>query len=304
MARSEPVIVASGVVLVRETEAGREVCVLHRPRHRDWSLPKGKLEEGEHITAAARRETIEETGCDVVLGPPLTTQHYRADGKPKTVHYWIGRIRPGGPGFAPNREVDRITWLDESAATKRLTYPRDIDLMTAALRARPTSPLIVLRHAQAIRRSRWKKPDDNGRPLAASGNSQAARLIDVLSAFDIRRVTASNAQRCLDTVRPYAKQVTTTVEHEPLLSEIGFEQAPAAALHRMNLLLTDQAPIVVCTHRPVLPELFAHIAKRVGLSPAANELAPSLPPGGFVVLHRTFDDQGRLSITAIDRHVL
>ncbi len=305
MARSEPVIVASGVVLIRDSEVGREVCLVHRPRHRDWSLPKGKLEQGEHITSAARRETVEETGSDVVIGLPLATQQYRADGKPKTVYYWLGTVRPGGPGFSPNREVDKVTWLSPAAASKRLTYPRDIDLVNDALAAPTTSPLIVLRHAQAVRRSRWKKPDDdNGRPLAPSGKSQAKELIDILSSFDIRRVSASDAVRCLDTVRPYARSVAATVEHEPLLSEIGFEEAPVGALHRINSLLIDRAPTVVCTHRPVFPELFAHIAARAGLSPTSDEMDPSLPPGGFVVLHRTFDDQGRMKIVAIDRHTL
>ncbi len=302
MARSEPEIIAAGVVLVRDTDAGREVCVLHRPRRRDWSMPKGKLEPGEHIVTAARRETIEETGCDVALGRPLPTQHYQTEGRAKTVYYWVGTVRLGGPGFSPNREIDKIEWLTPEATAARLTYPRDVDLMMLAVESEPTTPLVVLRHGQAIRRSRWKKSDDNGRPLAPVGVAQADGLVKVLGAFDLRRVAASDAVRCLDTIRPYARSISATVQHEPLLSESGFSESPTAALGRVDALLADHAPTVVCTHRPVLPELFEHLARRAGMSPTAPELNPSLPPGCFVVLHRSFDSAGRMRIVAVDRH--
>ena len=44
---------------------GLEVAVVHRPRYRDWSLPKGKLDAGETWEQAALREVEEETGTAV-----------------------------------------------------------------------------------------------------------------------------------------------------------------------------------------------------------------------------------------------
>ena len=38
------------------------MAVIHRPKYVDWSLPKGKLEEGEGWQEAALREVEEETG--------------------------------------------------------------------------------------------------------------------------------------------------------------------------------------------------------------------------------------------------
>jgi len=66
-------ILAAGAVVLRP---GRDVLLVHRPKYDDWSFPKGKLDRGEHVTAAAVREVQEETGLRVRLGRPLARQHY------------------------------------------------------------------------------------------------------------------------------------------------------------------------------------------------------------------------------------
>ena len=39
---------AAGALLWRETqERTIEIALIHRPRYDDWTLPKGKIEEGE-----------------------------------------------------------------------------------------------------------------------------------------------------------------------------------------------------------------------------------------------------------------
>ncbi|MFM9127621.1 MAG: NUDIX domain-containing protein, partial [Solirubrobacterales bacterium] len=50
-------IEAAGGVILREGL----VCVVHRGRYDDWSLPKGKLDVGESFEEAALREVREET---------------------------------------------------------------------------------------------------------------------------------------------------------------------------------------------------------------------------------------------------
>lgn len=278
MARVTP-IRAAGVVLLRP---GPLVCVLHRPRQDDWSLPKGKLDAGENEVEAARRETIEETGLDVVLGMPLPTQAYKVETRPKTVHYWVGRERSGGPGFTPNREIDDLRWATPEVAIGMLTYPRDGDLVWAAIAAPVTAPLVILRHTDALRRASYRGRVDAERPLTAAGKRHAERLVGILGAFDVRRVYSSDSVRCLDTVRPYAHATQAPIAHEPLLSEEGFTSSQTAAGKRVDQILGDWNPAVLCTHRPVLPDLLDHIADRLGVSAPRGELEP----GAAVVFHR------------------
>ena len=70
-----------------------EVLMVHRPRYKDWSWPKGKTEANEPIICAAIREVEEETSASVILGAPLTTQRYRlGSGQTKEVRYWVGTL--------------------------------------------------------------------------------------------------------------------------------------------------------------------------------------------------------------------
>ncbi len=70
------IIEAAGGVVLR-TEGGEpEVLVVHRVRHEDWSLPKGKLDPGERAEDAAVREVEEETGVRAGLGEELPDVHY------------------------------------------------------------------------------------------------------------------------------------------------------------------------------------------------------------------------------------
>ncbi|MDX6354055.1 MAG: 8-oxo-dGTP diphosphatase [Streptomyces sp.] len=125
---------AAGVVLWRRSpyDGGIEIALIHRPRYDDWSLPKGKLKRGEEFTAAALRETREETGMECVLGAPLPATRYLVEGRPKEVRYWGAEA--GAGTFAVNDEVDRLIWLPPTAARHRLTNDRDRPLVDALLR--------------------------------------------------------------------------------------------------------------------------------------------------------------------------
>jgi len=113
------------------------VLLVHRPRYDDWSLPKGKCEEGEADEACAVREVAEETGLSCGLGPELPSQRYRDHkGRDKLVRYWA--MEAGGSDGALEHEVDEVAWLPLDAARRRLSYARDtevIDALPAALAA-------------------------------------------------------------------------------------------------------------------------------------------------------------------------
>mgnify|MGYP000882364210 FL=1 len=120
---------AAGGVVVREADAGPEVCVVHRPRYGDWSFPKGKLDPGETSEDAALREVHEETGLVCALGAALASARYSdQEGRPKVVRYWLMRV-VSDPGFEPNDECDELRWLPAADAAELLTYERDRELL-------------------------------------------------------------------------------------------------------------------------------------------------------------------------------
>jgi 8-oxo-dGTP pyrophosphatase MutT (NUDIX family) len=129
----EPDIAAAGGVLVRKGARGREVAVIHRPKYMDWSLPKGKLEEGEEWLEAALREVEEETGfrCEPSVELPQVSYLDRK-GRRKLVRYWL--MEPADGGFEPHGEVDELRWLGRDEAEELLTYPHDRELVRKALR--------------------------------------------------------------------------------------------------------------------------------------------------------------------------
>lgn len=115
---------AGGGLIVRGRGKDAEICVVHRPRYDDWSLPKGKLEPGESFEQGALREVEEETGFKCELAEELSPVRYRdKKERRKIVRYW--RMKPLGGKFVPNDEVDEIRWLSPKKALKVLDYPHD-----------------------------------------------------------------------------------------------------------------------------------------------------------------------------------
>ncbi|QGG93961.1 NUDIX hydrolase [Actinomarinicola tropica] len=110
---------AAGAVVWRRSSGGGEVEVLlvHRPRHEDWSLPKGKLDPGESWEDAACREIEEETGVVGALGRELCGAAYTVAEGPKLVRYWLmSVVSDRSAERRPDDEVDEARWcvLDEA----------------------------------------------------------------------------------------------------------------------------------------------------------------------------------------------
>jgi 8-oxo-(d)GTP phosphatase len=298
-------IKAAGAVLYRPAGDGIEVALIHRPRRRDWTFPKGKLESGEHVLMAAVREVTEETGIRPVLGRPLATVRYHVDSGPKRVDYWAARVDdlPDAP-FAPGDEVDRLEWLTPAAARERLTYTHDARLLERLLAPvgdtgppdGDTVPCILLRHASAGRKSAWHA-DDLRRPLDERGTAEAAILADLLGCFGAQRVISSAAERCVGTVRPYAERIGAVVETEPAFTIPAADDDGDAARTRMTELLAKPSPMVICGHRENMPLLLAQARAVLPGFPPDDEWAP--PKAGFWVLQIA---QGRQRLAALEHH--
>ena len=131
MARTA-VIRAAGVVLLREADGQREVLIVHRPGRADWSLPKGKLEQGERAKEAALREVLEETGVRCVLGTRLPNVTYQHEGAPKRVKWWAITVAEDH-GHTPDDEVQEVRWVQVERAREVLSYADDVATLDAAL---------------------------------------------------------------------------------------------------------------------------------------------------------------------------
>ncbi len=117
----EPEIRAGGGLVV--DDRGR-VALVHRPRHADWSLPKGKLDAGESWEEAALREVEEECGLRCALREELAQADYAVDGRRKRVRWWRMEVLED-LGFRPDEEVDELRWLAPSEALELLDYEHD-----------------------------------------------------------------------------------------------------------------------------------------------------------------------------------
>jgi 8-oxo-dGTP diphosphatase len=118
---------AAGGVVVRDGL----VALVHRPRYDDWTLPKGKLDNGESFEEAALREVDEETGLHARLVRELPSVNYEVRGRPKVVRYWLMEVE-SDEGFVANDEVDEVRWLEPAEALALLTYDRDRGVLGAA----------------------------------------------------------------------------------------------------------------------------------------------------------------------------
>ena len=126
-----------GVVL---NEKG-EVLVVSQ-RGNAWSLPKGHIEAGEDAIAAARRETLEESGlADLEFVKPLGEyQRFRIGkggqgedtGQLKTIVMFLfksksANLKPIDP------ENPEARWVPKAEVAKLLTHPRDKDFFVSII---------------------------------------------------------------------------------------------------------------------------------------------------------------------------
>ncbi|MBC6448836.1 NUDIX hydrolase [Actinokineospora xionganensis] len=248
-------ILAAGAVLWRRS-AEVEIAVVHRPRYRDWTLPKGKLDEGESLYAAAVREVAEETGFRCALGRSLGHVSYAVDGVPKTVDYFAARVVDGE--FTANDEVDRLRWLTLPAAAERLTYDHDRSVLAGFAETGPeTATVLLVRHGHAGRRDRWPGPDDE-RPLSKTGRGEAKALAHLIPLFAPDRVHSAPKARCVQTVRRVAEQLNVDVRLEATLLESADR---TDAVDRLREIVGDGGTAVVCSQGGVIPDLVSDLAK-------------------------------------------
>ena len=304
-------MLAAGAVCWRRRAKSYEVLLISRPRHGDVSLPKGKVDPGESLPQAAVREIAEETGFSVTLGLPLgTTEYVLPTGRDKVVTYWSAKVSKAElerGRFTPNAEVGTLEWVPLAKAGRRLSYPRDAELLQRFAELAVTGELesfrvIALRHAKAA----FDSPSgrDADRKLTARGRSQAKAIVPALAVWGPTRIISSPALRCLATVAPFAKAAGLEVKKVPAISQEGWEAGghdPGPIREVVERRLAKGRTTVICSHAPVLPELLEQIAEATG-SPNGGRLtrAGILATAEFAVVHLAAAAPHR--ILAIETH--
>ncbi|MCL1907188.1 MAG: NUDIX hydrolase [Propionibacteriaceae bacterium] len=255
---TEP-IWAAGAVPVRGEAKDYEVMLIHRPSYDDWTLPKGKPKTQEFLTSTAVREVAEETGVTIRLGAPLASTRYPVGQSMKFTHWWVG-VPVKSRKHKPNSEVDQAVWMSAKKARKILSYADEREVLEEALFLPPTTPLILLRHAKAVRRFEWRKADSL-RPLAKKGQAQLPYLSQILQPFGVRTLVSSSALRCVQTLEKYAQDHQLSVTATDALSEeTATDREATAYISRLaSQVATTQVPAVACGHAPLLAAMMASV---------------------------------------------
>lgn len=309
IAQDKPEIVAAGVVPWRiDPSDGLQVLLIHRPKHKDWSLPKGKVDAGETIAESAVREAKEEANLKVTLGIPLPCTHYFVGKKSKVVYYWAAHVDKARRVNPDGKEVDIARWYSPAKALKKLTNEADQLPIKALVEAHEqdhlrTTPFLLVRHAKAKPRNGWTRSEGD-RTLATTGFVQARSLARMLRAWKPERLVSSRWTRCLQTVHPYAAGAGLSIKKQTALTEHAADRDPDKAQRILLKQFNNPKPTLVCSHRPVMPTLLK--ALRTVTPKDLREFLPKenpyLAPGEAIILHRALDAKRRWRTVAVEVH--
>ena len=286
------IVAAGGVVWRRDIDGEIEVLLVHRPRYDDWSLPKGKLEEGEALISCAYREILEETGLSIKLGPFIGSVDYYVPDGLKRVSYWSASLIEDKSAFHANDEVDQILWLDLESAALKATRDSDKEILQRfAFIPYDSSALIMLRHAKALDRNEWQGGDED-RPLQLVGQLQAKRMLSLYQVFGVDEIHTSDAVRCLDTVAQMAKALQLTPVITNAVSEYTYKKSKEKSIEYAKELIKKNRQVILCSHNPVLPRMMEKLTKKIDFDYPDNKL---LPGEAWVLFH------DRKEVLQIDR---
>ena len=115
-------VIKAGSILLSQDH--RKVCLVKREKLKDYSFPKGHIEDKESLLECAIRETEEETSraCKAITTEPLGTIEYiNYEGKVITYMFLCEDIGPTTK-VIPDCDKEEPVWLDIKDVEKTLTY--------------------------------------------------------------------------------------------------------------------------------------------------------------------------------------
>jgi predicted NUDIX family NTP pyrophosphohydrolase len=122
---------SSGILLYRALDDTIEILLVHPAgnynRRAPWGIPKGGPDPDEPLEAAARRETLEETGL-LIEGPLVDLGHVDYTRSKKRVHAFAGPAPDGALPRCASWEVDKAEFIEISRA-RRIIHPDQAALL-------------------------------------------------------------------------------------------------------------------------------------------------------------------------------
>ena len=157
----------AGAIIVRAGDSGpRILLVTARRNPRNWIFPKGHVEPGETLRAAALREAREEAGVVGKVIAKAGRMTFEFGNHSYRVTYFI--VATNGTG--EEREGRRFRWLKYKAALRRLSYEETRELLSDAW------PRIKTATAARSRRPRTKpRPKKSRRKPASKGKAASKK---------------------------------------------------------------------------------------------------------------------------------
>jgi len=131
--------ISAGGVAFRQIGTKIEIAVILVNPSQRWQLPKGIVDEGESIEAAAIREVREEAGILATLVAPLETIEYWYIGNSggiktkfhKFVHFFLLRYVEGDVS-RHDHEVAEARWVSIDEAIEMLAFKNEVTLVKKA----------------------------------------------------------------------------------------------------------------------------------------------------------------------------
>jgi phosphohistidine phosphatase SixA len=120
-----------------------------------------------------------------------------------------------------------------------------------------TTPLYLIRHAEAGHREQWGEPD-HLRPLTKQGWRQAERLVALFAEQSFSHLLSSPYVRCVQTLEPLAESRDLHVETADELAE---GSSLASALELMFTVSAD-GPAALSTHGDVVENVLDDLQRR------------------------------------------
>ncbi len=119
----------AGAIVVRAGKTGPRILLVTARRNPDnWIFPKGHVEPGETLRAAAVREAREEAGVEGNVIAPAGRMAFDFGENTYRVSYFVVRTEDAGQ----EREGRQLRWLKYKQALKRLTFEETQDLLRGA----------------------------------------------------------------------------------------------------------------------------------------------------------------------------